>query len=115
MVSWGQTGKSSGFIYLTVEDQRSGQDRIDKDFFGPINQVVKGISGVVVKNIKIPENSFNEFRVYTSQGYYIIFTTEEEIKDQLDVLRIFLNDKKDDLSFNPQYIDLRVDGRVYYK
>ncbi len=113
-VLWGQPAKSSGFIFLTVEDQRVKTERqIDEDFFKPIMEVTKNMSGEI-KNVVIPENSFNEFRVYTA-NYYIIFTIDSVIQNQLDVLKIFLNEKDKDTNFHPQYIDLRIDGRVYYK
>lgn len=113
-VLWGQPAKSSGYIFLTIEDQRNRTNKeIDDEFFGSIMEVSNNMSGEI-KNIIIPENSFNEFRVYTA-NYYIIFSTESDTKDQLDVLRIFLNDKEKNPDFRPQYIDLRIDGRVYYK
>ena len=113
-VLWGQPAKSSGYIFLTIEDQRNRTTReVDDDFFGPIIEVAGSMSGEI-KNIIIPEDSFNELRVYTA-NYYIIFSTESDIKDQLDVLKIFMNDKIKSPDFNPQYIDLRIDGRVYYK
>jgi len=117
-VLWGESAKSSGFIFLTVEDKRDRENlKIDNEFFGPILEVAKSMAGEI-KNIIIPEKSFNEFRVYTAD-YHIIFTTEFDIQNQLDVLKIFMNDKTKDLpsadGFHPQYIDLRIDGRVYYK
>ena len=113
-VLWGESSKTSGFIFLTIEDRRETNHRqIDNDFFEPIMEVAKNRAGEI-KSIIIPEKSFGEFRVFTSD-YYIIFTTEFDIKNQLDVLRIFLDDKEKDLDFHPQYIDLRIDGRVYYK
>ena len=63
----------------------------------------------------IPENSFDEFRVYTDRGFYLIFSLDSNIKNQTDVLRIFLDEKSKDPNFNPQYLDLRIDGRIYYK
>ena len=115
---WGQPVKSSGFIFLTVEDRRPKENRqIDDDFFRPIMEVANKMFGEI-KNIIISEDSFNEFRVYV-RDYYIIFTIDYSIQNQLDVLKIFLNDKTKDSSstneFHPQYIDLRIEGRIYYK
>lgn len=113
-VLWGQPGKSSGFIFLTIEDNRQTESRqIDNEFFEPIMEVAKSMLGEI-KNIIIPADSFNEFRVYTTD-YYIIFTTDSDILNQIDVLKIFMKDKNGDPNFHPQYIDLRIDGRVYYK
>lgn len=127
-VLWGQPAKSSGFIFLTVEDNRQIENgQIDNEFFRPIMEVAKSMAGEI-KNVIIPENSFNEFRVYTARStrpqggepvestdYYIIFTTDSDAQNQLDILKIFMNEKGNDSDFHPQYIDLRVDGRVYYK
>lgn len=113
-VLWGQPAKSSGFIFLTIEDDRQTNGRqIDEEFFKPIMEVAKNMSGEI-KNIIISADSFNEFRVYTTD-YYIIFATDSDIQNQLDVFKIFLNDKNKDSNFHPQYIDLRIEGRVYYK
>lgn len=136
-VLWGQPAKSSGFIFLTVDDQRDRNNRqIDEEFFKPITEVAKNMSGEI-NNIVIPRGSFNEFRVNTAQGYYLLFVTDSDIhpergregsqrdpasygiQNQLDILKIFIDDKiKNSLTagvFHPQYIDLRIDGRVYYK
>lgn len=113
-VLWGQPAKSSGFIFLTIEDDRQNESKkIDGDFFRPIMEIAKKMPGEI-KNIVIPAGSFNEFRVYTAD-YYIAFTTDSDVQNQLATLKIFMNDKKGDLDFHPQYIDLRIDGRVYYK
>jgi len=113
-VLWGQPAKSSGFIFLTIDDQRDIYDRkIDDEFFKPIMRVAESMSGEI-KNIVILADSFNEFRVYTAD-YYIIFATDSDIQNQLDILKIFLSDKNVDPNFHPQYIDLKIDGRVYYK
>lgn len=120
-VLWGQPSKSSGFIFLAVDDQRVKTEQqtqqIDDEFFKPITEVAKILAGEI-RNIIIPEGSFNEFRVYTAD-YYIIFTIDFNIQNQLDTLKIFMTDKAKTPpsadGFHPQYIDLRIDGRVYYK
>ena len=111
-ILWGQPARSSGFIFLTVEDERGGHE-IDDGFFKPIMEVAKSMAGEI-KNIIIPADSFNEFRVYTSD-YNIIFTTDSDIQNQLDILKILIKEKGKDAGFHPQYIDLRIEGRVYYK
>jgi len=117
-VLWGQPARSSGFIFLTIEDQRRGTERkIDDEFFKPIMEVAKSMVGEI-KSIVIQTDSFNEFRVYTTD-YYIIFSADSDIQNQLDILKIFMNERNKDTQptggFHPQYIDLRIDGRVYYK
>lgn len=115
--TWGSGVRSSGFLFLTIEDRRPREVfAIDGSFFTVINEVVKNIpSSVTIRNIIIPEDSFDEFHVYTGKGFYLIFSLDSDVKNQLEVLRIFLADRTKDISFNPQYLDLRIDGRVYLK
>lgn len=123
-VTWGNAAKSSGFIFLSIQDNRTPANpgAIDKDFFDAIMTVLSGITtfnvvipDLTVKNIVIPAGSLSDFQVNVAQGYPLMFSLDSDIKNQLDILKIFLNDKKKDPSFGPQYIDLRIDGRVYYK
>lgn len=116
METWGQAVRSSGFLFLTVEDSRQTEKfGIDADFFRAINELTANLSQLTIKSIAIPENSFDEFRVYTDRNFYLVFSLDSNIKDQVDILKIFLTDKNKDPNFNPQYIDLRINGRVYYK
>jgi len=116
MATWGPAAKTSGFLMLTVNDERLGDEfKIEKSFFDAIGQVVVGLSGPTIKSIIIPENSFDEFRVYTDRSFYIVFSLDSNIKDQLEVLKIFLEEKSKTPGFNPQYLDLRIEGRIYFK
>lgn len=118
-VFWGDPPKSSGFLLTVVDDKRAGiqAETIGADLFADIGKVLKTISsaGVVSKGITIPAESINEFFVDTDKDFYIIFNLDTDIASQIDVLKIFLNQKFKDLNFHPSRIDLSVDGRVYYK
>ncbi len=120
MQTWGPAARSSGFLLLTVDDNRPREDfAIDADFFRAIPDAVANLPGPTVKSVVIPENSFDEFRIYTDKDFYLIFSLGASIKNQLEVLKIFLEEKMKDPppagGFNPQYIDLRIEGRVYFK
>jgi len=116
METWGQAAKSSGFLFITVEDQRLKEEfAIDADFFHAINELMANLSQLTIKSIVIPENSFDEFRVYTNRNFYLVFSLDSNIKDQADILKIFLTEKNKDPNFNPQYIDVRIEGRIYFK
>lgn len=116
MQTWGPAARSSGFLLLTVEDKRQrGVFNIDKEFFGAINEVVADLSQSTIKSIVIPENSFDEFRIYTDKDFYLVFSLDMSIKEQLEVLKMFLEEKSKDPNFHPQYIDTRIEGRIYYK
>jgi len=119
MYMWGQAAKSSGFLFITVDDRREGDD--DQVINDELINTVKIMSGedyksLNIKNIVIPKGSMGDIEVYADDNSYpILFSIESKIKDQLDVLKIFLKNKTGDATFNPAYLDLRIDGRVYYK
>lgn len=117
MQTWGPAVRSSGFLMLTVSDERSGggEFNIDKDFFDAILQASSDASTHTIRSVGIPEGSFNEFRVYTDQSFYIIYSLDSSVKDQSEILSIFLKEKSKDSNFQPQYIDLRIEGRIYFK
>lgn len=119
-VLWGDAIKSSGFLYLTVDDlrkQSGNETKIDTQFFKGIKMAIEKLknNNLIVKEATIPENSIEDFNLLTSGGYNLMFNLGTDIGNQVDVLKIFLNDKSKDSNFMPQYIDLRIDGRVYYK
>ncbi len=116
MNTWGPAARSSGFLFLLIDDLRSREGfAIEEGFFRSINEVARGLPGLIVKTVAIPENSFDEFRVYTDKGFYIIFSLDSNLKNQLEVLKIFLEERSKDPNFHPQYIDMRIEGRIYYK
>jgi len=117
-VLWGQALKSSGPLLLIVDDLRGNKDNIKKlnpDLLRGIRKSIEGVEklAIKVKKIEIPENSLTDFRIYTITGYYILIDYSVDIDKQLSVLDIFLKDKGK--NFNSEYIDLRIEGRVYYK
>ena len=116
METWGQAARSSGFLFLIVEDRRPTEKfEIDKDFFDAVNELVANLSEVTIKSIIIPENSLDEFRAYTDRRFYLIFSLDSDIKGQAEVLKIFLDERAKDPNFASQYLDLRTEGRIYYK
>ncbi len=112
----GKAPESSGFVYLTVKDNREEQT-IDPQILKSILLVNRQLPtfNVHADSVLISKNSLAEFRVQTNNGYDLIFSFDSDISRQLEVLRIFLEDKIKNPIFAPQYIDLRIDGRVYYK
>jgi len=70
---------------------------------------------IFINKFTIPDKFISDFSAFTSNGYELLFSTDSDVNKQLEVLEIFLAEKKDDPDFKPQYIDLRINGRVYYK
>ncbi len=119
-VLWGQAIQSSGVLFLNIDDERVVSfpvSAVDQSFLKGIQTVVAGLKerGIKFKRIVIPSGSFTEFDVIVSDGYPAKFSLDSDLPGQLKVYEIFKKQKLDSNQVRPQYIDLRFDGRVYYK
>lgn len=117
-ILWGKAIKSSGSLLLTIEDNRTfseQQNRIDMPLLNNVHNIKAGLDtlNIRIDKIEIKSDSPTDFYAYALNGYYLIFNGEISIDKQFQVLKIFLNEKGS--GFKAQYIDLRIDGRVYYK
>lgn len=134
-VTWGQVIRSSGFLILIVEDMKQDTKGIDPEpsrkgsqrvsaSYGIDRELLSGImliserlkkKDIFISKFVIPGDFIGDFSAFTSSGYELLFSVDSDVRSQLDTLDIFLAEKKDDPDFKPQYIDLRVSRRVYYK
>jgi hypothetical protein len=129
---WGEAVKSSGFLILVIDDLRQNIQELDLDLLADIMLISERLKemNIFVNRFVISEDSNGDFTGQAvSNGYAvsILFSTDSDISGQLEVLEIFLAEKKDpsapdpvgeqvdDIDFRPQYIDLRINGRIYYK
>lgn len=115
-----QTVASSGYLLTSVYDERpsrSGAFLIDSDYRKATVQIKSFFSSINLRPIRftIPNDRFGELNVQTADNYNIIFSLDTPLASQLETLRIFLTEKRKDPHFNPRSIDLRVEGRVYYR
>ena len=111
---WGSAAKSTGFLIVTIHDQRDSKEEIDKEYFDAVKPLLNNSKlPVTIKDVTIPAKSFRNFQINTAEGYYVLMSLDSNIADQIQALGIFLEDQ--DAGFNPLYIDLRINGRVYYK
>ena len=123
--AWGKAARSSGFLILVVEDMRPDvqqmvqQDspQLDRELITSMILILEQLKelDVFINKFTIPDNYIGDFNAFTSSGYELLFSIDSNISKQLEVLEIFLAEKQGDPSFQPQYIDLRINGRVYYK
>ncbi len=115
-----KTFRSSGYLFLTVNDGRNFDEKpksIDGEYFESIMLVKEFFenSGIKIKDVYIAGNAITDFSVNTSEQYPIYLSTDPNLKSQLEILKIFLDQKNESGDFNPQYLDARIEGRVYYK
>lgn len=139
---WGEATRSSGFLILVVDDlrlnpvininlERSRENSqhtpalsgIDQALLDSIMRISDKLAkmNIFVSKFTIPNNFIGDFTAFISSGYELMFSIDSDIEGQLEVLRIFLADKRDmsaqsdDPDFKLEYIDLRINGRIYYK
>lgn len=126
--AWGEAARSSGFLILAIDDMRQNtREMFQRDATQVDRELLKNIMfistrlkevGILVSKFIFPDDYIGDFTghvVSNGHAMSILFSTDSDIKGQIEVLDIFLADKKDDSDFNPQYIDLRINGRIYYK
>lgn len=122
-VMFKESSKLSSGIFLIIEDGRGRDFKItdsfdDKELFEKVNltkNILDDLKFIGYSNFFLPQGSF-EFWVKTKEGWYIYLDKENDISTQLVALKKFLEEKL--LSARRQslqYIDLRVNNRIYYK
>lgn len=91
----------------------------DKEMVNKIieaNRVLKILDFANYKNFYVPENSFNDFWVKTSEGWNIYLDKSTAVAEQLYALDELLAKKiSSEKRSTLQYMDLRIQGRIYYK
>ncbi|MEK7579730.1 MAG: FtsQ-type POTRA domain-containing protein [Patescibacteria group bacterium] len=115
--------KFSGEVFLVIEDGRNRDFKVG-DVFDDAELIEKLSSAkffldelkiVDYRNFFLPAGSF-EFWIKTKDGWSIYLDKETDIATQLVALKKILEGKLSaDRRQRLEYIDLRVNGRVYYK
>jgi len=104
---------------ITVEDLKNvpveqGQRIVTKSFIDFVTSVVANLprkTALMAERIVVPETTF-EIEVYTNRSFKLIFDTTRSVDTQLGNLARVLKQ----IGNQPlQYIDLRIEDRVYYK
>ena len=122
-IAYAGTMPSSGFLVLNVTDYRSGGAALgspvaSQEWFKNIliaRELLPKI-GIAAAEFLIPSGSFDEFDAKTAEGWEIMFSNSTDIAKQIDSLGILLRDKLPaEKRAGLQYIDLRIQDRIYYK
>ncbi len=114
--TWGHAPHSSGALVTVVEDERPDAPIFDSEYFHSITQASLRLGQMELgaKRASIPKDSFHDFWIYTFKDVPIMMSLDSDINKQLDALKLFLSQKAP-ANWHPSYIDLRIDGRFYYK
>jgi hypothetical protein len=113
-VFWGQAIRSTGSLLMSIDDLRREKSGDDMLMMDAIRKITGGLGKLNIKitRIDIPEGSIGDIKIHLPD-YYILFNVDTEIDRQIDVLSIFLREQEPD--FKPEYLDLRIKERVYYR
>lgn len=122
-IAFQKVPKTSGFLFLTVDDLRNrtvqlGQPIETDEWVNPI-VIAKDMlwkNNFQVDKFTIPDGSFGEFQTITPAGWKIFFSTKSNIKIQIEAMAGFIEQKvtPDKLS-KLEYIDLRINDKIYFK
>ncbi len=116
-ILWGTAVRSSGSLLLNVADLTASNsyNKIDSTTLKPILDSVQELNALnfKIENIEIMPGGIGDFKIYITNSYYILLNTESDISGQIKALKLLIGNNPPD--FKPNYIDLRIDGRIYYK
>jgi len=115
--------QTSGSLIILIKDYSRRDYKIGEKIFKEniINFIAEVkeflASETNIKVIDFDNLSFppDNLKVITSEGWYILFNLQKEARNQLLALKAVLDEKIKDKRSELQYIDLRIENRVYYK
>jgi hypothetical protein len=113
-IIWGETIPSTGPLLLTVID---GQERstVPEVLASSVKEIYELLpkAGVSIETIQVRGGLHEDVRVNTNAGPYLLMTTVFPLASQVENLKVILD--REGNNPNLEYIDLRIEGRAYYK
>lgn len=113
---------TQGFLILKILDKRGGVIELNKKVLNPefiefVRQIKENFRNSINDNIKLLVLEHPAQRELSALvgSWKIIFNVSSSAKNQLMILKQILEKEVKDQRDNLDYIDLRVDGRAYYK
>jgi len=115
--------QTSGSLIILIKDYSNRDYKIgEKIFEEKIINFISETKEFLLSEIKLQVLDFDilsfppdDMRAITSEGWYILFNLQKNAADQLSALKAVLDEKVKEGRKNLQYIDLRIENRVYYK
>ena len=117
-----QAPQTSGSLVLLIKDYSNreyylGKEVFEKDLINFILQARENLSleiGLRSLDFSILSWPAKELKIMTNEGWYIVFDLERDAKSQLLSLKVALEEKIQTRE-NLEYVDLRIENRIYYK
>ncbi len=88
---------------------------VNSDFVDFVLQLLEEMpkEEIIVKSIIIPE-SFYDIEVETEKGFKIYFDIRRSLDSQINKLKLIIKEIGDEINYI-EYIDLRIENKVFYK
>lgn len=121
-IAFEQAPQTSGSLVLSIKDYSDREYYLGKQVFKEhlINFILQAKQGLF-SDIGLRSLDFSilswpakDLKVVTNEGWYIVFDLETDIKNQILSLKTVLEQKIQDRG-NLEYVDLRIENRIYYK
>lgn len=95
---------STGFVLASPEEAREWIE---------LGEKVRA-SGLAYREIEPPTSSSSLFKVLSAAGHTVLMDITAPIETQVSTYQVFLKNQPKDIG-RPEYIDVRVPGRVYFR
>jgi len=113
---------TSGSLIVVIQDNSGrnyeiGNKISEKTFIDTVLEINENLFseiGLRVSSFNIDSYPIEELKAVTTEGWYALFNLKKDTENQLLALKVALNEKIKDRT-GLQYIDLRIENRIYYK
>ncbi|MFZ5559480.1 MAG: cell division protein FtsQ/DivIB [Patescibacteria group bacterium] len=115
--------QTSGSLVILIKDYSSRDYKIGEkifeenitNFIGETREFL--ISEINLQVLEFDNLSFppDDLKVITNESWYILFNLQKQAQDQLSALKAVLEEKIKEARKDLEYVDLRIENRVYYK
>lgn len=113
---------SSGSLIIQIasdkETVESPAQLIDTALVSKMQYVIEKmqeISGERIVGFELPSRLVSEFRARTSKGYRLLFKRDDDLENQMNVLKVVLDTEIKGNRERLEYVDLRFGNKVFYK
>ncbi len=122
-IAFEKAPETKGTLILVIKDNsqsliKIGDRIIEKDELTSLVQIKQRLTsqlGLGVLNFEIEANALRDLRASINQGWYILFDWTKDLEKQVEALKLILSEKIKKDRINLEYVDLRIEGRAYYK
>lgn len=122
-IAFDEIAPSTGSLFIPIQDNRDRriilgaevESETWRNKLGDARKILQ-FGNIPIARIEIPADSFDLFEVITQEGWKILFSIGTDVRLQASSLQLFLKDKiSAETRKNLEYIDLRIEDRIYYK